>query len=421
MARTTGFLNEALETRSWEEQQAELSRRLRDLVAHAYGNAPYVRRVFDEAGVTPGDIRGVEDLPKLPVLPKARLVEIQAQDPPFGGLLAVPLEEVQRVFRSPGPIYDPQGPGEGWGWEEALFAAGFRRGDVSINTFSYHMTPAGMMFDDALRNLGCPVVPTGVGERETQVEIMRRARVRGFVGMASFLLQIGEKAREMGLDPRKDLSLEVAFVTAEPLPDSLRSAVEEMFGLILRQGYGTADCGCIAYECFHKGGMHVVNRAIVEIVDPATGQPVPEGETGEVVVTLFNRAYPLIRFGTGDLSAFAPGECACGRKMPKLKGWLGRADQLVKVKGMFVHPGQLQQALREFPEVKRFRAVVTRRDNRDHLTVRVEVEGDRSGGLRDRLRERLRHVLRIGAEVEWAEPGSLPDDGKIIEDARTWD
>ncbi len=421
MDRTTGFLNEALETKSWEEQQAELSRKLRDLVAHAYANAPYVRKVFDEAGVGPGDIQGVEDLPRLPVLPKAKLVEIQAQDPPFGGLLAVPLAEVQRVFRSPGPIYDPQGPGEGWGWEEALFAAGFRRGDVSINTFSYHMTPAGMMFDDALRTLGCPVIPTGVGERETQVEIMQRAGVRGFVGMASFLLQIGEKAREMGTDPRKDLSLEVAFVTAEPLPDSLRSAVEEMFGLILRQGYGTADCGCIAYECYHKGGMHVVNRAIVEIVDPSTGQPVPEGETGEVVVTLFNRAYPLIRFGTGDLSAFSPGECACGRKMPKLKGWLGRADQLVKVKGMFVHPGQLQQALKEFPEVKRFRAVVTRQDNRDRLTVRVELEGAPPEGLRDRLQDRLRQVLRIGADVEWAEPGSLPDDGKVIEDARTWD
>ncbi len=421
MDRTTGFLNEALETKSWEEQQVELSRRLRDTLAHAYANAPYVRRVMDEAGVTPEDIRGVEDLPRLPVTPKARLVEIQAEDPPFGGLLGVPAGTVQRIFRSPGPIYDPQGADEGWGWEEALFAAGFRQGDIAINTFSYHMTPAGMMFDDALRSLGCPVVPTGVGERETQVEIMQRLGVKGFVGMASFLLQIGEKAREMGVDPREDLSLEVAFVTAEPLPDSLRSSVEDLFGLVLRQGYGTADCGCIAYECYHKGGMHVVNRAIVEVVDPTTGRPVPEGETGEVVVTLFNRAYPLVRFGTGDLSAFDPGQCACGRKTPKLRGWLGRADQLVKVKGMFVHPGQLQKALGEFDEVGRFRAVVSREGNRDRLVVRVEAAGDRSEALKERIAERLRQVLRIGAEVEWAEPGTLPDDGKVIEDTRSWD
>jgi len=421
MDRTTGFLNEALETKSWDEQQAELSRRLRDILAHAYANAPYVRRVMDEAGVTPEDVGGLEDLPRLPVTPKARLVEIQAQDPPFGGLLGVPAGTVQRIFRSPGPIYDPQGADEGWGWEEALFAAGFRPGDIAINTFSYHMTPAGMMFDDALRSLGCPVVPTGVGERETQVEIMQRLGVKGFVGMASFLLQIGEKAREMGVDPREDLSLEVAFVTAEPLPDSLRSSVEDLFGLVLRQGYGTADCGCIAYECYHKGGMHVVNRAIVEVVDPATGRPVPEGETGEVVVTLFNKAYPLIRFGTGDLSAFDPGRCACGRSTPKLRGWLGRADQLVKVKGMFVHPGQLQKALGGFGGVGRFRAVVSREGNRDRLVVRVEAAGERTEALRERVAERLRQVLRIGAEVEWAEPGTLPDDGKVIEDTRSWD
>ncbi len=418
MDRTTGFLNEALETQSWEAQRAELSRKLRDTVAHAYANAPYWRRVMDEAGLKPGDIQGLDDLPKLPVTPKAKLVEIQGAEPPFGGLLGVELERMQRIFRSPGPIYDPQGPGEGWGWEEALFAAGFRPGDIAINTFSYHMTPAGMMFDDALRSLGCPVVPTGVGERETQVEIMRRLGVKGFVGMASFLLQIGEKAKELGVDPRRDLNLEVAFVTAEPLPETLRSSVEEMFGLVLRQGYGTADCGCIAYECYHKGGMHVVNRAVVEIVDPTTGQPVPEGETGEVVVTLFHRAYPLLRFGTGDLSAFLPGGCACGRATPKLKGWLGRADQLVKVKGMFVHPGQLQTVFKEFPEVERFRAVVTREANRDRLVVRV-VSRERSEGLAQKIGGRLRDVLRIGAEVEWAE--SLPDDGKVLDDQRTWD
>ncbi|GAB4272589.1 MAG: AMP-binding protein [Deferrisomatales bacterium] len=421
MDRTSGFLNQALETRSWDEQQAQLEGRLREIVAHAYANAPAVREPFRQAGLEPGDVRCLEDLARVPVTPKARLVEMQRAAPPFGGLLAVPLSQVRRVFRSPGPIYDPQGIDEGWGWEEALFAAGFRPGDVCINTFGYQMTPAGMMFDDALAQLGCPLVPTGVGDREAQVEIMKALGVKGFVGMASFLLQIGEKARELGVDPRTELSLEVGFVTAEPLPDSLRSAVEEMYGMVLRQGYGTADCGCLAYECYHKGGMHVVNRAIVEIVDPTTGRPVPAGETGEVVVTLFNRAYPLIRFGTGDLSALDEATCACGRQTPKLRGWLGRADQLVKVKGMFIHPGQLQSAFQGFSEVRRFRAVVTREGNRDRLTVRVEAPGAATEDFKGSLEARLREVLRIGAEVEWAAPGALPDDGKLLEDQRTWE
>ncbi len=418
MDRKTGFLNQSLEARSWEDQQRDLAARLRGLVAHAYANAPAVRTRFDELGLRPEDVRDLSDLARIPVLPKARLVELQSAEPPFGGLLAVPVDEIRWIFRSPGPIYDPHGRDEGWGWEEALFAAGFRGGDVCINTFGYQMTPAGMMFDDGLARLGCAVIPTGVGDREAQIEILRALRVKGFAGMGSFLLQIGEKAVELGLDPRRDFSLEVAFTTAEPLPDSLRAAVEDMFGLVLRQGYGTADCGCLAYECYHKGGMHLVNRAIVEIVDPTTGQPVPDGDTGEVVVTLFNRAYPLIRFGTGDLSALDRGECACGRQTPKLRGWLGRADQLVKVKGQFVHPGQLQGVFKEFPEVRSFRAVVTREANRDVLTVRVEGAAD--DALGGRLEARLRDVLRIGASVSWVAPGSLPTDGKVLEDAREW-
>lgn len=419
MDRTQGFLNEGRETRSWDEQQAQREERLRGLVAHAYANAPAVRARFEEAGIAPADVRTVADLTRVPVLPKARLVEMQKAAPPFGGLLAVPPGEVRWVFRSPGPIFDPQGRDEGWGWEEGLFAAGFRPGDVCINTFGYQMTPAGMMFDDSLGRLGCPVVPTGVGDREAQIEILHNLGIAGFAGMASFLLQIGEKAIELGLDPKTHFSLKVAFTTAEPLPDSLRTAVEGMFGLVLRQGYGTADCGCLAYECYQKGGMHLVDRAIVEVVDPTTGTPMPDGETGEVVVTLFNRTYPLIRLGTGDLSALDRGACSCGRRAPKLRGWLGRADQLVKVKGQFVHPGQLQGAFREFPEVRRFRAVVTREANRDALTIRVEAAPD--DGLKARLEERLRDVLRIGASVTWAAPGELPGDGRVLEDARTWE
>ena len=420
MDRTSGYLNESLETRSWDEQRAVQAVRLSELVGHAVSHAPAVAALFRTRGLEPGDVRTLDDLGKLPVTPKARLVEMQKENPPFGGLLAVPLDRVRRIFRSPGPIYDPQGFDEGWGWEEALFAAGFRRGDICINTFGYQMTPAGMMFDDALGALGCPLVPTGVGDREVQVEILRSLGVAGFVGMASFLLQIGEKARELGLDPARDFGLKVAFTTAEPLPDSLRSSVEGMFGATVRQGFGTADCGCLAYECHARGGMHLASRAIVEIADPATGKPMPPGEVGEIVVTLFNHAYPLLRFGTGDLSALDHGDCACGRRSPRLRGWLGRSDQLVKVKGMFLYPGQVQAAFRGIAEVSRFRAVVTRDGNRDLLTVKIEAAAG-SEELGNRIEERLREVLRIGASVEWASPGSLPADGKVLEDLRTWE
>ncbi|MFU8857101.1 MAG: phenylacetate--CoA ligase family protein [Deferrisomatales bacterium] len=419
MDRTQGFLNPEGETRSWDEQVAGLEAGLGKLLAHAYANAPAVRAKLDAAGVAPQEIRTLGDLARVPVTSKMELVELQKKDPPFGGLLAVPLREIAHVFQSPGPIYDPIARGEGWGFEEAYYAAGFRPGDLVVNTFGYQVTPGGMMFGDSMLKAGCAVVPMGGGERETQVEILRRLGVTGFLGMASFLMQIAEKAREMGLDPRRDFSLEVAWSIAEPLPPSLRQAVEDTFGCLCRQGYGTADVGCIGFECFHMGGWHVTSRAIVEVVDPTNGQPLPPGEIGEVVVTLFSQAYPLIRFGTGDLSALDPGECACGRRAPKLRGWLGRADQLVKVKGQFVHPGQLQGVFREFPEVERFRAVVTRDGSRDLLTVKVE--GTSDAGLQARLEQRLREVLRIGAAVAWVAPGTLPQDGRVLEDARTWE
>ena len=277
-----------------------------------------------------------------------------------------------------------------------------------------------MMFDEGLNTLGCAVVPTGVIDRDTQVEIMKTLGVSGYVGMASFLSMIGEKAVELGLDPRKDLKLRAALSTAEPLPDSLRNKVEDMFGLILRQGFGTAEAGLLAYECFHKGGMHLSTRAIVEIVDPQTGRQMPMGEVGEIVVTLFDHAYILLRLGTGDLSAIDPGDCECGRKSPKLRGWLGRADQLVKVKGQFVHPGQVQKAMAGVEGIAKYRLVVTREGDRDRLTMKMEV-GAHEKALADAVKTKLRDGLRLGCEVEFVAPGTLADDGKVLEDVRKWD
>ncbi|MBI4913381.1 MAG: AMP-binding protein [Acidobacteria bacterium] len=420
MDRTRGFLHAEVEARDWEEQRSLQAARLREVLALGEAQAPAVAALLRGAGARAGDFHSLEDLGRLPVTPKARLVELQREHPPFGGFLAVPLAQVRRIFRSPGPILDPQTPGEGWGWEEGLFAAGFRPGDVCVNTFGYQMTPAGMMFDEALGALGCPLVPTGVGDRDTQIEILRSLGVTGYTGMASFLLQIGERAREQGLDPARDFHLKAAFTTAEPLPDSLRNSVEEMFGATVRQGFGTAECGCLAYECHERGGMHLASRAIVEIADPESGRPLGPGEIGEIVVTLLSPAFPLLRLGTGDLSAVDPVACACGRPAPKLRGWLGRCDQLVKVKGMFLHPGAVQAAMRAFPEVARFRAVVTREEGRDVLTVQAEAQAP-DEGLRVRIETRLREALGIGAGCRWVPGDSLPADGKVIDDLRKWD
>jgi phenylacetate-CoA ligase len=421
MDRTTGFLSPNEETASWDETVSVHEKKLGKVLSHAWDNAPAARATMEKAGASPGDIKTLDDLQKIPVTPKAELVRMQVENPPFGGLLAVDASELEYIFRSPGPIFDPKARGEGWGWEQALYAGGLRPGDITINTFGYHMTPAGKMFEAGATALGCSVIPTGIGERETQVELMKALGVNGFIGMASFLLQIGEKAVELGLDPRKDLNLRAAFSTAEPLPDTLRNSVEEMFGLICRQGYGTADCGCIAYECYQKGGMHVSSQSIVEIVDPTTGQRMPDGEIGEVVVTLFNRAYPLIRFGTGDLSAIDPGSCSCGRTSPKLRGWLGRADDLVKVKGMFIHPGMVRQAMGGFPQCSSYRLEVTRVNNRDIATMKIEkvpgVDESLSGALADACRK----TFAIGCAVEWVDADSLPKDGLVLEDTRKWD
>ncbi|MCK5540408.1 MAG: AMP-binding protein, partial [Deltaproteobacteria bacterium] len=339
--RSSGYYHEERETASAEAWQAYHDRRLRGLAKHAYQFAPAVTNLFDKAGVKPADISSVKDLERLPVTTKTQLAQLQAENPPFGGFLTVPINQLKRVFMSPGPIFDPQGKAtEFWGWSEGFYAAGFRPQDVVINTFGYQMTPAGLMFEESLLDVGCCVIPTGVGNTETQVKIMKELGVTGFVGMASYLRKIGEHAIVEGLDPKKDLSLEIGYVAAEILTDTLRSEVEEMFGMRLRQGYGTADCGCLAYECGERNGMHFTSNAYIEILDPRTREVMGPGEPGEVVVTLFNSIYPLIRFATGDLSAFTVEPCACGRTAPRLTKIMGRVDQVTKVKGMFVHPQQ---------------------------------------------------------------------------------
>lgn len=381
-----------------------------DFVRFAYENSPAVRDKFTTAGLKPGDIRGTEDLPRLPLTRKSDLSARQQAAPPFGGFLAVPQERLQRIFASPGPIYDPQGEGEDyWRWGEALAAAGFEAGEIVQNTFSYHLTPAGFMFDGALRSLGCVVVPAGVGNTELQAQIMRDLQVNGYIGVPSFLYALIKKAEELGFV--SELKLRRAWITAERLSEELRTLLREKYGISVFQGYGTADTGCVAYECPEIKGLHLARDVVVEIVDPQTGEPVPDGEVGEIVITLMVPTYPLLRLASGDLSAFIAEPCACGRPGKRLVGILGRAAAGVKVRGLFLYPHQVSELAGEFPQIKSLRAVVTQQDFRDELALEAELAPGAAEDpeLTATIAARAKDLLRLKAEVFFVPPGTIGD------------
>ncbi len=423
--RTPGFFNKGLETMAFPEREEYLNGRLREIVQYAYKNAPAFKEKLDSANLGPHAIKTVKDLEGIPVTNKSQLMELQRKGPPFGGLAGVPIEELRRIYVSPGPIYEPgEREYEEIAWAQALYAAGFRPGDIAVNTFSYHMVPFALnMVDNTLNMLRCVTVPTGVGNTEIQINIMRDLRVTGYCGTPSFLHTIAERAEEMGLDLRKDLTLRVGFVAAEMLPESLRDSLEAKFEMTLRQGYGTADVGCLGYECIHKGGMHFPEDKIVEIVNPETKEQRPPGEVGEIVATCFNKAYPLIRYGTGDLSYAIDEPCPCGRTSPRLVRILGRVDQVTKVRGMFIHPNQADQVATRHPEISRYQVLVTRREHRDEMTFRVEL-GDATadpGLFAESLKQTIRDVMKLRGEVEFVSRGTIPDGAKKIDDQREWD
>ncbi|HSO06353.1 MAG TPA: AMP-binding protein [Pelomicrobium sp.] len=407
---------DALETRDPQAREEALIAALSAQVDHAKRVAPACRRLLADVGG--GDIRSRADLARLPLTRKARLTELQQAEPPFGGLVSTEPGAIGRVFASPGPIFDLEGHGtDWWRFARALFAAGFRRGDLVHNTFSYHFTPAGFMVDGGARALGCRVFPAGVGQTELQVQAIAALRPDGYGGTPSFLKILCEKADEMGADIS---SLGKALVSGEALPASLRNVLRER-GVVTRQCYASADLGLIAYESTAQEGLIVDEGVVVEIVRPGTGDPVADGEVGEVVVTALNPDYPLIRFATGDLSAVLPGASPCGRTNMRIRGWMGRADQTAKVRGMFVHPGQVAEIARRHPEVKRARLVIEFDDARnDRMVLRCETSAA-GGPLAQALEGSIRDVTRLRAEVEFVPPGTLPNDGKAIEDARPVD
>jgi phenylacetate-CoA ligase len=408
-----------LETRPPEAREGALMAALPAHIGHAKANAAGFARILRD--IEPGDIKSRKSLAKLPVTRKSDLSLLQKEHPPLGGLNAAPLEKLAKLFVSPGPIYDPEGCGGDW-WRTArgLFAGGFRAGDLVINTFAYHFTPAGSMLESGLLALGCTVVPAGTGQTEMQVAALHDLRVRGYVGTPSFLKLIVEKADEL----KSDIStLKQAQVGAEYLPPALRQAMRGR-GIAVTQMYGSADLGLIAYESAMADGtvnegMILGEALILEIVRPGTGDPLPDGEVGEVVITSFNRDYPLIRFGTGDLSAVLPGASPCGRTNVRLKGWMGRADQSTKVRAIFVTPGQVAEVLRRHPEVRRARLVVEGEAGGDRMTLKCEVESS-PPSLVEAIVGSIREVTKLRGDVELVAPGSLPNDGKVIEDQRKY-
>jgi phenylacetate-CoA ligase len=399
-----------------EYQSAWLGR----LVDHAYANAPATRRSMDGAGIRPAHVKSLADLQRIPITRKDDLIELQRAEPPFGGFLGTKPEKLRRMFQSPGPILDPQGPEpDYWRFAQALFAAGLRRGEVVLCSVSYHLTPLGFMFDEALAELGCPVLPGGVGNTEAQLELANAMHASGYVGTPSFLNILLEKADEMGWLGGDGLALRTAFVAGEMLPDSLRSAIQER-GVSVCQGYGTADLGCLAYECRQRRGMHIPELVILEIVDPSTGEAVEAGQPGEVVATVDRLTYPLLRFGTGDLSALDDSLCPCGRTSARLVRIMGRVGDAVKVRGMFIHPRQVDEVLSRFSEVQRCQLIVSRSKHRDELVVRLEAS-PASADLAERFGASMRDALKVRGEIEFVAVGTIAPDAKRIVDERKWD
>ncbi|OZM56130.1 hypothetical protein CIB95_13555 [Lottiidibacillus patelloidae] len=382
---------------------------LKDFLSNVYKTSTGWRKRFDEANVHPNDIKDEMDLMKLPILKKSDLPSIQGEALPFGSLTK-DNHKVSRIFMSPGPIYDPQtSDTDHWRFREALLAAGFTKEDIVQNTFSYHLTPAGFMFDNALREIGATVIPAGTGNTDLQIQAMKDCSVTGFVGTPSYLWTILEAAKEKGITVGNGLNLKKAFFTAEFLPNTLREKFEAM-GIAVSQGYGTADAGCIGYEVIGEIGLKVSSSIIVQICNPANEEIITDSTPGEVVVTVLDENYPLIRFGTGDLSAWETGKTG-----DYLKGVLGRVADGIKVKGMFIHQKHLDDVFNMENDVSYYQAVVSEKDHRDHFVIYVEADHEKP-----QLQQKLKEVIRIKANIEYVPKNSLNRNEKQFQDRREY-
>jgi phenylacetate-CoA ligase len=414
--------DESKEKISPKDRERWLNKRLAEQVQFAYNNAPAIKEKLDKAGVSPSEIRTVKDLEKLPVTTKDELVKLQQSNPPFGGFLAVPLNSLNRIYASPGPIYDA------FGLERIRSRVrGFRRagwpkpGDVVLVSTAYHMVPAGLFLTDVLDAMGCTVVPAGIGQTELQVKLLHDLQATAILGYPSFVMTVLKKAEEMGYDVRRDFNIRYAMGAGERHIQMLRKTFEEDYGLIVSGGYGTSDLGEVAYECELGQGYHYEDEdCVVEIVDPSTRKQVGPHEVGEVVVTLFSRVYPLVRFGTGDLASYTDEPCPCGRTAPRITRILGMVGEHIRVKAMFVHQRELDEAMSQFSEVSKYQMVLRLEGHRDRITLNIEVEpGVDRQALSDAINKRCQDVFKLRMEkIEFLAKGTLPEDYQKFVDTR---
>lgn len=418
------YFDKDLETMDWEARKSDLNQKFKIIFKHAFQNAGAYREMVTMAGIDPSQIRGLEDIEKLPIIRMKDLVNWQKASPPYGQFHTVDQNQIPRIYVNPGLIWQPGSlESEDTSWAEALCSAGFRHGDILINTFSYHQGPLAFMLDKNAIRIGATVVPTGGGNTLMQVKTMRVLKVTGFLGTPSFLMTLAQRAESMGLDPGRDFYLRAALVGAEMLPETLRNRIQEKFNITVNQTYGTVFIGTIGYECPYRTGLHTPLNMIVEIVDPKTGRQVTPGVAGEVVATSFNKTYPMIRMATGDLSVFSMEGCPCGRTGPTIKKILGRIDQATKVHGTFIHPWQTDEVVSRFPEIYKYQVVITREDHQDLMTFNVELRGDIPSQeiLKARLERDIKDFLTIKGVVRIIPIGTLPELHQKIDDQRKWD
>jgi len=417
---------EAMEKMSRRERQKVLDEQLKWLVAYAYEKAPATKERFDKAGIVPSKVSGIKDLENLPLLRKDTLVDLYKTNPPLGGLVTVPITELERVYVSPGPIYDPHHSSEAF-WQRHVYvgkSVGFHHGDIVVNSWMYNLVPAGLMIDETLRRGGVTVIPMGVGNTELQVQVMHQLKVTGFIGTTSFFMNVINKAEEMGFDIRKDFNLRLAVIGGEMGGGPIRKMVEEKYGIATGDMYATADVGLLAFECSAKNGMHIAEGVILEMISYETGKQIEPGEVGEIVVTPIDETYPLIRFGTGDLAGLIDEPCPCGRTSLRITRLLGRVGDAVRTRGMFIHPRQLEPAMAKFLQVAQYQAAVTRPGHRDELTLKVELkteEGIDKEKLANDLNKMVSEALRIKVDrVEFVTRGVIPEWHKLIVDERVY-
>ena len=416
----------ALKKMTSKRRQQYLNERLRELIIFSYEKSPGLKARLDKADIQPSCISSIDDLKNLDILRKDDLVELCKANPPFAGLVASSSRVLQRIYISPGPIYDPHHESKTY-WRrhaQLMKDLGFHKGDIVINAWAYHLVPAGLLVDESLRRIGITVIPMGTGNTELQVQIINKLNVTGFFGAASFFMNIVTKAEELGYDLGKDFKLRLACIGGEMGGGPIRKLVEEKYGVETSDVYGTADVGLMAYECSEKSGLHIAEDTIVEIIDPATGKPVTGNGTGELVVTTIDESYPLLRFGTGDLVGWINEPCPCGSTSLRITRILGRIGDAVRIRGMFIHPRQLEPAMAAFEGIAKYQAIVGRKGYRDELLLQVELK-DKTSIDREKMTEKLVKVVteavRIKVDkVEYVAQGVIPEGNKRLIDKRVF-